>query len=202
LPEQDCLLCAGRARGAVICPACEAALPLLASARCVRCAIPVPSAGICGECLARPPAFDDADAVYAYRFPLDRLVGRFKYAGDLAAGRWLAVRLAQRVRAHARPCWSRRRSAGTHARPRLQPVGRDRAGRRSHWGAVRTGAAQGARTICSRVCEGARARSNLRQAFRCPARAQASMAIVDDVIHDGRDCRRDRACSRRQARAA
>src|SRR5260221_117934 len=103
LPEQDCLLCAGRARGAVICAACEAALPLLASSRCERCAIPVPSARICGECLARPPAFDGADAVYAYRFPLDRLVGRFKYAGDLAAGRWLAVRLAQRVRALVRP---------------------------------------------------------------------------------------------------
>src|SRR5260221_150900 len=52
LPEQDCLLCAGRARGAVICAACEAALPLLASSRCERCAIPVPSARICCECLA------------------------------------------------------------------------------------------------------------------------------------------------------
>src|SRR5258707_4510651 len=103
LPEQDCLLCAGRARGAVICPACEAALPLLAASRCERCAIPVPSAGICGECLARPPTFDDADAVYAYRFPLDRLVGRFKYAGDLAPGRWLAVRLAQPARALVPP---------------------------------------------------------------------------------------------------
>ena len=101
--DQDCLLCAGRSRSAVICPACEDSLPLLAAMRCARCAIPIPAAGRCGECLSRPPSFDDADALYAYRFPIDRLLGRFKYAGDLAAGAWLAARLAERVAAHPRP---------------------------------------------------------------------------------------------------
>ena len=43
--------------------------------------------------LLPPCAFDDALAVFDYRFPVDRLVHRFKFAGDLAVGRWLARRL-------------------------------------------------------------------------------------------------------------
>jgi len=48
----------------------------------------------CGACLRRPPEFDAALAAFEYRFPVDRLVQRFKFAGDLAVGRWLAQRLA------------------------------------------------------------------------------------------------------------
>jgi ComF family protein len=71
----------------------------------VRCAIPLESeAMFCGGCLRRAPyAFDDALAVFEYRFPVDRLVQRFKYAGDLALGRWLAERLADAVAIRARP---------------------------------------------------------------------------------------------------
>ena len=52
---------------------------------------------VCGACLRRPPAFDASVAAFEYRFPVDRLVQRFKFAGDLAAGRWLAQRLAALV---------------------------------------------------------------------------------------------------------
>jgi ComF family protein len=93
---QDCLLCAADSGERVICAACAAELPRAGSA-CVRCAIALPHAGICGECQAHPFAFDDAVARFEYGFPLDRLVQRFKYAGDLAAGRWLARQLAQIV---------------------------------------------------------------------------------------------------------
>src|SRR5258706_3156889 len=190
LPEQDCLLCAGRARGAVICAACEAALPLLASSRCEGCAFPVPSAGICGECLARPPAFDDADAVYAYRFPLDRLVGRFKYAGDLAAGRWLAVRLAQRVRALVRP--------DLLVAPPITPARMPGRGfNQSVEIAKVIGRTLGvplATAALRKVREtepqpGLRKRerrSNLRQAFHCRlALSGEHVAVVDDVITTG-----------------
>lgn len=51
----------------------------------------------CGACLRRPPPFDATVAAFEYRFPVDRLVQRFKFTGDLAAGRWLARRLALRV---------------------------------------------------------------------------------------------------------
>jgi len=99
--EQDCALCAVRS-AELICPDCVAALPApLAS--CVRCALPLAVPGVCGHCLAEPPRFDEAIAAFDYRFPIDRLVLRFKYAGDLALGRWLAVALTERVRSEARP---------------------------------------------------------------------------------------------------
>jgi ComF family protein len=75
---QDCVLCGG-ASVALVCRGCRAGLPV---------------------CLYEPlvpRAFDDVWAAYDYRFPVDRLVRRFKFAGDLAIGRWLGERLAARV---------------------------------------------------------------------------------------------------------
>src|SRR5258708_2471018 len=188
--ERDCLRCAGPARGAVICRECEAALPLLASPQCARCAIPIPSPGICGACLANAPTFDDADAVYAYRFPLDRLVGRFKYAGDLAAGRWLATRLAARVRMHARPdllvappiTSARMRGRGFNQSVEIaRIVGR----------ALGVPCATGALTKVRETepqpgLRRRERRANLRQAFRCRlAFSGEHVAVVDDVITTG-----------------
>ena len=81
---QDCLLCGARAGREPVCAQCEAAL-----APCASC--------------AAPPPIDAAIAAFDYAFPIDRLVQRFKYGGDLAAGRWLATRLAARVEALERP---------------------------------------------------------------------------------------------------
>lgn len=44
----------------------------------------------CGGCVRKPPAFAWTLAPYRYAFPLDRLLSRFKYSGDLASGRLLA----------------------------------------------------------------------------------------------------------------
>lgn len=85
-----------------MCIGCEAALPALGAA-CVRCAVPLPVAGMCGECQRHPPAFDRVAAAFEYRFPLDRLIQRFKFSGDLAAGHWLALRLLDHVREQPRP---------------------------------------------------------------------------------------------------
>lgn len=63
--------------------------------RCPRCALPLAApAPACAGCLARPPAFAWTLAPYRYAFPLDRLLSRFKYSGDLAGGRLLAELLA------------------------------------------------------------------------------------------------------------
>lgn len=60
----------------------------------MRCAIPLPEpATECGRCLRRPPDFDAALAPLIYGFPVDRLLPRFKFHGDLAAGRLLAATL-------------------------------------------------------------------------------------------------------------
>src|SRR5258706_5819868 len=93
--DQDCALCAA-ASPRLVCDACESALPR-PRACCVRCAIALPAGEVCGECRRHPPQFDETVAAFEYRFPIDRLVQRFKYAGDLALGRWLAEQLATRL---------------------------------------------------------------------------------------------------------
>ena len=71
------MLCGEASGSGVVCDACEARLP--------RCMDDSHAASI------------ETCAPFAYRFPVDRLVHRFKFAGDLAVGRWLAMRLADRV---------------------------------------------------------------------------------------------------------
>jgi ComF family protein len=96
-----CLACGGRGTdGRDLCAACHAGLPRLRTA-CPRCALPLPTpAQACGECLRA--AFDQSraplDAVHAafvYAPPLDRLLPRFKFHGDLAAGRLLAALMCE-----------------------------------------------------------------------------------------------------------
>jgi ComF family protein len=52
--------------------------------------LPTP-AEACGECLSNPPPLDAVHATFLYAPPLDRLLPRFKFHGDLAAGRLLAA---------------------------------------------------------------------------------------------------------------
>ena len=87
-----CLACGGRgADGRDLCAACHAGLPWLRTA-CPRCALPLPApASACGECLVKPPPLDAVHAAFVYAPPLDRLLPRFKFHGDLAAGRLLAA---------------------------------------------------------------------------------------------------------------
>ena len=77
LVGQDCVLC-GQGGRELLCVPCEASLP---------CA----------------PAGDGVVAAYAYRFPVDRLVRRFKFAGDLAVGRWLGESVAEAASTAPRP---------------------------------------------------------------------------------------------------
>lgn len=86
-----CLLCgAAGGDGMDLCRECAAELPRNRSC-CARCALPLPSpAAMCGRCQRRPPPWDAAWAAFRYGWPLDRLEARYKFGGDLAAGRTLA----------------------------------------------------------------------------------------------------------------
>ena len=85
-----CLLCAEAGlAGRDLCAACTDALAWNRSA-CQRCAIPLNDPGVCGGCLQKPPPLGETHAAFVYGFPLDRLVPRFKFHHDLAAGRLLA----------------------------------------------------------------------------------------------------------------
>lgn len=91
---QDCLLCAAPNSHEILCGACATDLPQLQQRRCPRCALPTPNGETCGHCLARPPYFDAALAVYVYDFPLDKLVQSFKYGHRLALGAYFGRQLA------------------------------------------------------------------------------------------------------------
>lgn len=63
--------------------------------RCTTCALPLPGAGTCGECLRHPPFYDRIAAAAPYAFPIDALVQSYKYGGDLTLAGLLAARLAR-----------------------------------------------------------------------------------------------------------
>src|SRR4051812_43374087 len=93
-----CVLCGGKgARGQDICADCFGELPWNRHA-CPRCAAPLPpdiDTPLCGSCIKSPPAWDEARSPLAYAFPVDKLVQRFKFEGDLATGRLLGELLAE-----------------------------------------------------------------------------------------------------------
>ena len=98
----NCLLCLEAGACGRVCQNC-AHLLAHASARCSRCAGPPPIAGICPNCLREPPPFDEVVTAFDYRFPVDRLVRRFKFAGDFAVGAYLGDALAEAAAAQDRP---------------------------------------------------------------------------------------------------
>lgn len=101
-----CLLCgAPGAGGRNLCRPCRHSLPWNRNP-CRRCALPLPAGPggeLCGRCLRRPPAWDRVRAPLLYAWPVDRLIQRFKFNGDLAAGRLLAGLLAEALAAEPEP---------------------------------------------------------------------------------------------------
>jgi ComF family protein len=94
-----CLACGGavETQGA-LCAACWQAISFLGAPCCSTCGLPFPyDAGLgvqCAQCVAYPPPFDRARAVFAYDDHSRRLILAFKHADQLhgmpAFGQWLA----------------------------------------------------------------------------------------------------------------
>ena len=186
---QDCALCGARSDVHLVCAECDASLPR--SGRCcVRCAVPLATSGTCGACLKRPSAFDEVQAAFEYRFPVDRLIQRFKFDGDLAIGAWLAHRLADRVAAGSLPdllvvpplsqgSLARR---GFNQAVEIARILSSRLGPRL----VRDALIKVRDTGAQHALDARARRANLRGAFSCPMRlAGESVAIVDDVVTTG-----------------
>jgi ComF family protein len=185
---QDCMLCLASCGTRLLCHACTSSLPRIACS-CRACGIPLEHDAICGECLSHPFAFDAALSCFEYRFPLDRLVQRFKFSGDLAIGRWLAWQLADRV-ADARADLV---VAPPLTRARLRQRGFNQALEIAKVVARRVGARCDIDGI-SRLRDTApqaglrrrERRANLRGAFRCNLNLDAlHVAVVDDVMTTG-----------------
>lgn len=172
---QDCVLCGAASNLAVVCAECDARLP-----RCDE--EPV--------VLARGIGFDEAIAVFDYRFPVDRLVQRFKFSGDLASGRWLGEQLARRVRALPVPALI---VAPTLTAPRLRERGFNQAlelakhvGRVMETRVALDGVTKLRETVPQNSLGGRARRRNLRGAFGCALALDGlHVAIVDDVLTTG-----------------
>ena len=89
-----CLVCAARGQADLdLCADCVAALPWNHDV-CRQCALPLEGGSSrCGHCVFRPPPWALAQSALRYAFPVDRLLPRFKFHGDLAAGEALATLL-------------------------------------------------------------------------------------------------------------
>lgn len=183
--------------GRDLCEACLAALPWNRRA-CIRCAIPLPGMAegaeapqACGQCLLAPPPLQVARAAFVYAAPLDRLLPRFKFHHDLAAGRLLSQLMAHAFADAVRPQAllpvplhpGRLRARGYDqalelARPLARalriPLPADALRR------IRATAPQS-------ELDAARRRRNLRGAFAASpgARPPAHVALVDDVMTTG-----------------
>jgi len=94
-----------------LCPACRADLPVNRW-HCHACALPLPfalPAGLCGECQATPPPFSRAIIPWRYQFPIDGMIGRYKYHGQRQFIRPLLAEfgelIEQQIPAEDRPDW-------------------------------------------------------------------------------------------------
>lgn len=103
LAPPACLLCGAASTAGPLCPGCLDDLPWHRAPACPRCALPTPDGRLCGACLRHPPAFDRTCAALVYRFPVDRMIPRFKYHAQLALAPALGHSLADRVADAPRP---------------------------------------------------------------------------------------------------
>lgn len=94
---QPCVLCGSMNCDGLWCAACDASLPYLNAAHCPVCALPTPQGEICGHCLKNPPEFSRTVAVFAYQFPVDRLIQHLKYNEQLALASIFAGKLLQKI---------------------------------------------------------------------------------------------------------
>lgn len=180
-----------------LCAACAADLPRNTSA-CACCAVPlaVPAA-YCGRCLKRRPAFTATWAPFVYAPPLAGLLTRFKFGGELAAGRVLAEVAVEQWRAcppalpgalipvPLHPARLRERGYNQSlelARPLARACGLPVLAE-----ALRRERATPAQSGLSALAR----RRNLRGAFRTDGRdaLPAHVAIVDDVMTTGATAR-------------
>jgi len=190
-----CLLCDDPGiDGLALCPGCLADLPRNDRA-CARCAEPlpatpadVPDLTVCGRCLWRPPPYVAIHVPFCYAPPLDWLVRRFKFHGDLAAGRLLGQLLARCISAPPPapaavvpvPLHRRR----LHARGYNQAAELARPLARSAGLSLRpTALARSIATPAQMDLPAAARRDNVRGAFRLarPPREPA-IILVDDVV--------------------
>lgn len=176
-----------------LCTACAHGLPRV-RAGCRGCALPLgpAEAAFCGRCVRRPPACGETVAALYYRWPVDQLVLRAKFGGDLSALRALGLLLAEAVRARGAPLPQAIVPVPLHWR-RLVGRGYNQAGELARVVAgelglpVLPGCAQRRRATAAQTRLALEARrGNVRGAFRARLpEGVHRLALLDDVVTTG-----------------
>ena len=197
LLPRHCVMCGLPGGRGNLCAACRADLPRPGNV-CATCALPIGSdqETLCGQCLRKPPPWDRVEAALAYRFPVDRLVCRFKFSRDFACGHMLGCELVAAIRATALEPPELLVPVPLH---RLRHLGRtfnqaDLLARHvGHALALPVSSSLLLRVRRTRAQSGLDAagrKRNTRGAFRCDRRAGQALAgrhvaLVDDVMTTG-----------------
>ena len=192
---QRCELCAAPAGTALLCAACNAALPRLA-ASCPQCAQPSLDGAVCGACLACAPPWDAAVSALVYAFPVDRLLQHLKYGGRLALADWAAGALGDAVARSLDPQPAAHRPDRVVALPLAPERQRERGFNQAREIAARVAASLGLPLVPAlrRVVSGpaqatlpwAERARNVRGAFVAERDVRgARIALVDDVMTTG-----------------
>ncbi len=189
-----CLLCGDPgSAGMALCRGCDDDL-IRNHQACARCAEPLPATApdqpdlrVCGACLWRPPPYSAIHAPFIYAPPLDWLIQRFKFRGDLVAGRLLGQLLAREL-ANCLPADTRLVPIPLHPR-RLQERGYNQATELAR-PLARALPARLTPSVLERTLStapqmelpAAARRSNVIGAFRSRQAVSGPVTLIDDVI--------------------
>ncbi len=170
-----------------LCGGCRADLPRN-DAACATCALPLPiAAAACGVCLRKPPPYVAAFAPLRYRYPVDQLIQRLKFGGDLAVGRVLSSLLREAL-PHEWPAadlvvpmpLAHRRLRTRGCNQALELV------RGLPWRVDRKALARVRETVPQSELDARARRANVRGAFVASAAVRGqSVVLLDDVITTG-----------------
>ncbi|MBI4357599.1 MAG: ComF family protein [Gammaproteobacteria bacterium] len=90
-----CVLCLKKSdQSRDLCVACQKELPWLETI-CERCSVPLPSSGICGQCLRHPPSFRMVKALWSYEGEVKQLISELKFNHKRMVGRLMGELLAE-----------------------------------------------------------------------------------------------------------
>ncbi len=182
-PWQECTLCGGYSRSALLCGFCRRDLPRAPALSGVLQAITRTAHGD-ARALRRTLDLDALAVTWLYRFPLDDLIWRYKYRGELALAPVLARLLPSPPRVPTTLL------AVPSSRQRVRERGFDAAGRLVSAYARRTRLpqvrARRLREVPPQVGLSLQdRRQNLAHVFALPPLHGRSILIVDDVLTSG-----------------
>ena len=185
-----------RARTASCCAECWSSLPMIASAKCISCAVPVTAGDLCIECMRDPLPVGWTDAWGYYRGPLERVLHAFKFERHDFFAAPLAWLIETTLRARGDLAFDAVVPVPMH-RSKLRRRGYNQAELLARAVARRLGThcdrslltKRGDTPAQSKLARAARA-ANVRRAFAASPRASGqSLLVVDDVSTTGETIR-------------